>query len=71
MENIDGRGVKSAKTETVAERIADAIRSETRQSGGSFFRVMNAVAPKLLDRMFTKMALSVGKQAGVFADARV
>jgi NAD(P)-dependent dehydrogenase (short-subunit alcohol dehydrogenase family) len=71
MENVDGRGVKSAKTETVAKRIADAIRSETRQSGGSFFRVMNAVAPKLLDRMFTKMALSVGKQAGVFAGAGV
>jgi NAD(P)-dependent dehydrogenase (short-subunit alcohol dehydrogenase family) len=70
MEKVSLEGIKSAKTETIAAQIADAIRSETRRAGGGFFRVANAIAPKLLDRIFTGMALRVGRQAGMYSDVK-
>ncbi len=66
MEKVSLEDLKSEKVEKVAADIAAAIRSEKRQAGGGFFRVMNALAPKLLDRMFLNMATRVGTEAGIF-----
>ncbi len=48
--------MKMAKTEDVARDIARCIRAEKRRAGGGFFRIMNALAPRLLDLMFGGMA---------------
>jgi NAD(P)-dependent dehydrogenase (short-subunit alcohol dehydrogenase family) len=49
------KGMKTAKTIDVAQDIARSIRTEKIRVGGGFFRVMNALAPKMLDRMFSGM----------------
>jgi short-subunit dehydrogenase len=56
MEKVSFQGMKAEKTGKVAADIAKAIRTEKRLTGGGFFRVMNALMPKLLDRMFAGMA---------------
>jgi NAD(P)-dependent dehydrogenase (short-subunit alcohol dehydrogenase family) len=50
------KGMKTAKTADVALGILRAVRRERPRVGGGFFRVMNAAAPRLLDRMFAGMA---------------
>jgi NAD(P)-dependent dehydrogenase (short-subunit alcohol dehydrogenase family) len=52
---ISFEGMKTAKTEDVAQDIARAISMEKLRVGGGFFRVMNALAPRMLDRMFRGM----------------
>lgn len=66
MEQVDSDDVKKADVGDVAMEIAAAIQAERIVSGGGFFRVMNALAPRLLDRMFTKMALQIGRKAGMY-----
>jgi short-subunit dehydrogenase len=68
LENADFAGMKSAKTARVAAEIDSAIRREKARSGGGFFKLMNAVAPRALDRMFAGMATRLGKRAGMYTD---
>ncbi len=58
--------MRKASVEKVAADILGAIYKEKKRSGGGFFKVMNAIAPGLLDRMFTGMALGLGRQAGMW-----
>ncbi len=55
LEKTDFTGMKAASAEKVALGIIGAMRRERRRVGGGFFRVMNALAPRLLDRMFAGM----------------
>jgi short-subunit dehydrogenase len=57
MEGVDfaASGMKPSSAEKVASALAKAIAKDKRQVGGGFFRVMNAVAPRMLDRMFSAM----------------
>jgi phosphomannomutase len=64
MEKVSLEGRSSEKVGKVAHGIAEAIRTEKRRTGGGFFKVMNALAPKALDRMFSGMAARIGKEAG-------
>ncbi len=69
LERVDLSGIKAAAAGTVAANIAAAIRAEKRETGGRFLKVMNALAPRLLDRMFAGMALRIGRESGMYAGA--
>lgn len=70
MEKVAMSGGGHTRTETVAAGIAEAIHLEKRRTGGRAFLIMNALAPGLMDRMFRKMALTLGKRAGMFDGAQ-
>jgi NAD(P)-dependent dehydrogenase (short-subunit alcohol dehydrogenase family) len=59
---------RQARTEAVAAGIAEAIGRERWRTGGRTLLIMNALAPRLVDRMFRKMALSLGKQTGMYGE---
>jgi short-subunit dehydrogenase len=67
MEKVSFAGLKAAAIGKVAAHIAAAIRAEKREAGGGFLKLMNAIAPKLLDRIFAGMALRIGRQGGMYA----
>jgi len=69
VEKVSMAGVKTAAVGKVAADIAAAIKTEKREAGGGFLKVMNALAPKLLDRMFAGMALRIGRESGMYAEA--
>jgi NAD(P)-dependent dehydrogenase (short-subunit alcohol dehydrogenase family) len=60
---IGFEGMKTAKTADVARDIARAIRTERLRVGGGFFKVMNALAPKVLDRMFSGMVSRISSSS--------
>jgi short-subunit dehydrogenase len=69
VEKVSMAGIKAAAVGKVAADIAAAIRAEKREAGGGFLKLMNAVAPKLLDRIFAGMALRIGRQSGMYTGA--
>jgi NAD(P)-dependent dehydrogenase (short-subunit alcohol dehydrogenase family) len=69
VERVGPSGIKLAAVGKVAAAIAAAIRAEKREAGGGFLKVMNALAPKLLDRMFAGMALRIGRESGMYTGA--
>jgi short-subunit dehydrogenase len=55
MDAVGFGGMRTADVRTVAAGILAAMERERRRVGGGFFLVMNALAPRMLDRMFAGM----------------
>jgi NAD(P)-dependent dehydrogenase (short-subunit alcohol dehydrogenase family) len=53
-------GMRMARSEEVAAKIAAVIRSEKPRSGGASLRLMNFLAPGLMDRMFAGIVRKFG-----------